>query len=62
MKFVLVNGRIPSPQTYCVLCCEPIGECYLREIGTHLPYCDHDCYAAHCNSAIRQFEGRSNAL
>ena len=43
MKFVLVNGRIPSPQTYCVLCCEPIGESYLREIGTHLPYCDHDC-------------------
>jgi hypothetical protein len=59
MKFVLVNGRIPSPQTYCVLCCEPIRERYLREIRTRLPYCDHDCYAAHCSSAIRQFEGRS---
>jgi hypothetical protein len=61
MKFVLVNGRIPCPQTYCVLCCEPIGESYLREIGTHLPYCDHDCYAAHCNSAIRRLDKHSKA-
>jgi hypothetical protein len=36
------------PQSVCVLCCEPIGASYLREIGTHLPYCDHNCYADHC--------------
>jgi hypothetical protein len=44
MEFVLVNGRIPRPQSFCVLCCEPIGESYLREIGTRLCYCNHDCY------------------
>jgi hypothetical protein len=25
MKFVLVNGRTSCPQSYCALCCEPIG-------------------------------------
>jgi hypothetical protein len=39
MEFVLVNGRTPRPQSFCVLCCEPIGESYLREIGTRLSYC-----------------------
>src|SRR6266849_1948280 len=41
MRFVLVNGRTPCPQTFCVLCCEPIGASYLREIGTRLCYCHH---------------------
>jgi hypothetical protein len=31
MKFVLVNGRTPRPQSFCAWCCEPIGESYLRE-------------------------------
>ena len=52
MRFVLVNGRTPCRQTYCVLCCEPIGANYLREIGTRLSYCDHDCYADHRKSAV----------
>jgi hypothetical protein len=52
MKFVLVNGRTPCKQSSCVLCGEPIGASYLREIGTRLCYCDHDCYAYHCNSAV----------
>jgi hypothetical protein len=34
MKFVLVNGRTPRPQSFCALCCEPIGESYLRELTT----------------------------
>jgi hypothetical protein len=46
MKFILVNGRTPCPQSYCTQCCEPIGETYLREIATGLSYCDHRCYAA----------------
>jgi hypothetical protein len=45
MKFVLVNGRTPCTQSFCVMCDEPIGAGYLREIGTQLCYCDHDCYA-----------------
>jgi hypothetical protein len=46
MKFVLVNGRTPRPQSFCALCCEPIGQSYLREISTRLSYCDHMCYVA----------------
>jgi len=53
MKFVLVNGRRPCKQSYCVLCSEPIEARYLREIGTGLFYCDHDCYADHCKSAAQ---------
>jgi hypothetical protein len=48
MKFVLVNGRSPRPQSFCALCCESIGEGYLREIATRFSYCDHNCYIAHC--------------
>jgi hypothetical protein len=47
MKFLLVNGRTPRPQSVCALCCEPIGETYLREIATRLSYCDHQCYLGH---------------
>src|ERR1700730_3975040 len=36
MKFVLVNGRTPRPESFCALCCEPIGESYLRELTTRL--------------------------
>jgi len=43
MKFVLVNGRTPRPQSFCALCCEPIGESYLRELTTRLSYCA-GCY------------------
>jgi hypothetical protein len=48
MKFVLVNGRTPRAQSFCALCCEPIGKTYLREIATRLSYCDHQCYLGHC--------------
>ena len=53
MEFVLVNGRTPRPQSFCVLCCEPIGESYLREIGTRLSYCNHNCYVDHCAETKR---------
>jgi hypothetical protein len=61
MRFVLVNGRTPSRQSFCVLCCEPIGTSYLREIGTQLPYCDHHCYADHCKTAVLALENRARA-
>ena len=51
MKFVCVNDGTPRKQPSCTLCGEPIGSGYLREIGTELFYCDHDCYANHCRSA-----------
>jgi hypothetical protein len=40
MIFVLVNDRTPTPQSFCALCCRPIGERYLREVATRLSYCD----------------------
>ena len=61
MRFVLVNGRTPCPQSFCVLCCEPIGANYLREIGTRLPYCDHNCYADHCKKAVLVLENHARA-
>ncbi|MEA2895179.1 MAG: hypothetical protein QOJ84_794 [Bradyrhizobium sp.] len=61
MKFILVNGRTPRPQSFCVMCDQPIGLSYLREIGTHLIYCDPDCYADHCESAILLLENQARA-
>lgn len=61
VRFIMVNGRTPRPQSFCLMCDQPIGAGYLREIGTHLVYCDHDCYADHCNSAVRLLEHRARA-
>jgi hypothetical protein len=61
MRFTLVNGRTLFRQSFCVMCQSPIGACYLREAGTNLIYCDHDCYADHCNSAVRLLEHQARA-
>ena len=45
MKFVLVNGRPPYPQTFCMLRCESIKSGYLRATTTQYPYCDYECYS-----------------
>ena len=55
MKFILVNGRTPRPQSSCALCCEPIGETYLREIATRLSYCDHQCHLGHRELTARGY-------
>jgi hypothetical protein len=52
LRYVLVNGRTPFARSLCVLCCEPIGMSYLRELGTRLPYCDSGCYDDHCRRAV----------
>ncbi len=62
MEFVLVNGRTPRPQSFCVLCCEPIGESYLREIGTRLSYCNHNCYVDHCTDSVLALENRAGIV
>jgi hypothetical protein len=59
MRFVLVNGRSPQRRSFCVMCDQPIAASYLREIGTHLTYCNHDCYADHCKSAILLLENQA---
>ena len=47
MKFVLVNGRIPNPESFCALCCKSIVESYLRDLGTRRSHCDQTCYLGH---------------
>lgn len=61
MKFVLVNGRTPRPESFCALCCEPIGESYLRELTTRLSYCGHKCYLGHCKLAVSVLKERARA-
>jgi hypothetical protein len=50
------SRRTPRLQSFCAWCCEPIGENYLRELTTHLSYCDHDCYVDHCKKADRMLQ------
>jgi hypothetical protein len=61
MRFILVNGRIPRPPSFCALCCEPLRERYLREIATRLSYCDHKCYVDHCNVPLLALENHARA-
>ena len=61
MKFVLVNGRMPRREVCCVKCDQPIEASYLREIGTHLTYCNRNCHADHCQSAFLLLENRAKA-
>jgi hypothetical protein len=62
MRFVLVNGRTLCRKSFCVACERSIGRRYLREIGTHLIYCDHDCYAEHCSTAVVLLERKARTL
>jgi hypothetical protein len=59
MEFVLVNGRTPRPQSFCALCCEPIGASYLREVATRLSYCDHECYIGHSKALVPALRHRA---
>jgi hypothetical protein len=61
MKFVLVNGRRPRPESFCALCCEPISENYLRERATRLSYCSYECYLGHCKLSFSHLEERARA-
>jgi hypothetical protein len=61
MKFVLVNGRSPRPESFCALCCEPIGESYLRELTTRLSYCNYECYLGRCKLALSVLKEHARA-
>jgi hypothetical protein len=61
MKFVLVNGRSPRTENFCALGCEPIGEGYVRELTTHLCYCNYACHLDHCKVAFSVLEERARA-
>jgi hypothetical protein len=62
MKFVLVNGRTPIRATFCLDCCEKIGDSYLRDTGTRLPYCGYRCYARHCGHDPRAAVSGANSF
>ena len=61
MKFVWVNGRTPRPESFCALCCEEIGETYVRELTTHLSYCSYERYLSHCKLAMSALKDRASA-
>ena len=61
MKFILVNGRTPSPPSFCALCCKPIGQSYVRETATRLSYCDHRCYVDHYKMLFLALEDHARA-
>ena len=61
MKFILVNGRTPRVQSLCALCRESIGENYLRDIATHLPYCNHRCYVDHRKAPVLALQYQARA-
>ena len=63
MKFLLVNGRRPRSQSYCAshLCCEPIGENYLRELATQFTYCDHKCYVDQYKFRVKALQSHKKA-
>ena len=58
---MMVNGRTPKPPSFCALCCESIGESYLRELAMHLSYCDHNCYLGHGKVAVQVLQERASA-
>lgn len=62
MNFILVNGRTPIRKSACALCSEPIRNCYLRETGTHLYYCDRVCYSDHCKRVMNLASLKQTAL
>lgn len=61
MRFIMVNGRRPRSRSLCVMCDQPVGTNYLREVGTLLIYCDHNCYAAHCENAVLLLDSQAIA-
>jgi hypothetical protein len=62
VKFILVNGRVPTPRSFCAQCCEPLRRMYLRDVATRLSYCGHKCYVAHCNVSLLALENQARAL
>lgn len=61
MRFILVTGRTPLRRFVCAGCGEAIHNSYLREMTTHLYYCDQSCYSEHCMNAVTNLAHRTKA-
>ena len=48
-------------ESFCALCCEPIGEGYVRELSAHLYYCNYTCHLGHCKIAFSVLKERARA-
>jgi hypothetical protein len=52
MRCVIVNGAKLKAQARCAYCSRPIGNGYIREIGSRLIYCDFHCYSVALENAV----------
>jgi hypothetical protein len=59
LRFILVNGNSAGDDAHCALCCEKIGESYVREMQTRLLYCDSRCYCGHIAFSHLAIEARA---
>jgi hypothetical protein len=62
MRCILVNRARLKADTCCCYCRKPIGDSYVREIGTSRVYCDHDCYCSAVGTPTLASEYRSRPL
>ena len=46
MRFVIINERTPRGSSTCAHCGKSITRGYLRDLTSHLPYCDNACFLA----------------
>ena len=53
MRFVIINERTPRGSSTCAHCGKWIARGYLRDLTSHLPYCDHACFLAQDTTAAR---------
>ena len=44
LRYVLVNDANLKTQAYCAGCGTKIGQCYVRETGSRIVFCDFACY------------------
>jgi hypothetical protein len=56
ISFVIVNDRMPGPDASCMLCCEKIGDAYVRDLQTRIFYCDQRCLGGHVKMTWLQRE------
>jgi hypothetical protein len=52
MRCVIVNGAKLKAQACCARCGRPIGDSYIREIGSRLIYCDFHCYSVALETSV----------
>jgi hypothetical protein len=52
MRCIIVNDANLKAEAFCAHCGGRIGNGYVREIGSHLTYCDYRCYSVAFKSSV----------